>query len=348
MLKFKRLIPLLVLALVLILSACGNSASNEGNPAASTGTDLSSNSSSNSSSADSSGSSTSNSSNTDASLSSTSDKADQILASNPNARIASISIHITNDLLAIGITPVGSVIGGDVKDFLPHVKDLLQDADKYGTVTDPDMEAILASKPDVIFLDENYSGKDIAKFEQIAPTLTINTAEGTWQEQLTEIAKHAGRAQQAEEFIQNYTSKAEKVSQLIHAELGDNAKVMAIRSTAKELRVMGMGHPLGPIMFDELKLVPANGVEKINKAYETVSQEVLPDYDADAIFVIISTGSTAKANFEALESNPLWENLKAVKNNHVYILDGQKWLDYSALGQDMALDDAEKLFSSAK
>ncbi|WP_237167766.1 ABC transporter substrate-binding protein [Paenibacillus yonginensis] len=340
--KLKGLTPLLILTLVLVLSACGSNATN-GQNASNTGSGnaASSEPASASNSADTASSSASNVSGS----SQESSKADEILQSNPDARIASISIHITNDLLAIGLTPVGSVIGGDVKDFLPHVKDLLQGAAKYGTVSDPDMEAILASKPDVIFLDENYSGQDISKFEKIAPTLTVNTAEGTWQEQLTEIAKHAGREQQAANFIQQYADKAEKVSGLIHAKLGPDAKVMAIRSTAKELRVMGVGHPMGPIMFEELKLNPANGVEKIDKAYETISQEVLPDFDADAIFVIVSVGSTAKANFDALESNPLWKNLKAVKNNHVYILDGQKWLDYSAIGQDMALDDAEQLFS---
>lgn len=281
----------------------------------------------------------------DSAASSDSAAADNILQNNPNARVASISIHITNNLLALGITPVGSVIGGDVKDFLPHVKDRLQNAVKYGTVADPDMEALLASKPDVIFLDEQYSGKDISKFEQIAPTISIDTAKGTWQDQLMETAKHFSLEQQADTFTQNYADKAQRVSKLVKSKLGDNAKVMAIRSTAKELRVMGMGHPMGPIMFEDLGLTPANGVEKIDGAYDTISQEVLPDFDADAIFVIISTGNAAKANFEALEANPLWSGLKAVKNHHVYVLDGQKWLDYSSLGQDMALDDAEQLFS---
>ncbi|WP_268896073.1 hypothetical protein [Paenibacillus glycinis] len=35
------------------------------------------------------------------------------------------------------------------------------------------------------------------------------------------------------------------------------------------------------------------------------------------------------------------QNLKAVKNKHVYVLDGQKWLDSSSTGQSMALDDAK-------
>lgn len=69
-----------------------------------------------------------------------------------------MSIHLTNNLLALGIKPVGSVIGGDVQDFLPHVKDQLDGVVKYGVVADPDMKALLASKPDYIFIDAVYSG----------------------------------------------------------------------------------------------------------------------------------------------------------------------------------------------
>ncbi|MFF2093048.1 ABC transporter substrate-binding protein [Paenibacillus sp. NPDC058174] len=263
-----------------------------------------------------------------------------------DAKIASMSIHITNNLLALGIKPIGSVIGGDVKDFLPHVKDRLEGAAKYGVVTDPDMEAVLASKPDVIFIDEVYTGEDVGKFEKIAPTVSINMDEGTWRDHLRRIAEQVGKQAEAEKFIADYETKAANVSTMIHEKLGADAKVMAIRMTAKELRVMGMKRPLGPIMFEDLKLAPAAGVEKIvDKPYAVISHEVLPDFDADAIFVIISKGNEAKANFDELAKNPIWQNLKAVKNQHVYVLDGQKWLDYSSIGHFMALEDAEKLFA---
>lgn len=270
-----------------------------------------------------------------------------VLVHDPDARIASMSIHITNNLLAIGIKPAGSVIGGDVKDFLPHAADKLEGVVKLGVVTDPDMEAVLALKPDYIYIDKVYSGEELAKYEKIAPTIVIDMDNGTWQDHLKTIATHVGREKEADSFIQAYDEKATRVSSLIQTELGADAKVMAIRMTAKELRVMGTRRPLGPIMFDDLKLNMANGVEKIPAAepYEVISKEVLPDFDADAIFVIISKGNEAKNNFDELEKNSVWQNLKAVKNNHVYVLDGQKWLDYSALGHDMALDDAEKLFS---
>lgn len=311
----KFIITLVLLLTISVLSACGQG--QEANP--------------------------SNSNSTEAAVTATSD----ILVHDPDARIASMSIHITNNLLALGIKPAGSVVGGDVKDFLPHVADQLEGVVKLGVVADPDMEAVLGLKPDYIYIDKVYSGEELAKFEKIAPTIVIDMDSGTWQDHLKIVASHAGREKVAESFIQAYDEKAERVGELIRKELGADAKVMAIRMTAKELRVMGTRRPLGPIMFEDLKLNMAHGVEKISptEPYEVISKEVLPDFDADAIFVIISKGNEAKNNFDELEKNAVWQNLKAVKNNQVYVLDGQKWLDYSSLGHDMALDDAEKLFS---
>ncbi|MBD0381363.1 iron-hydroxamate ABC transporter substrate-binding protein [Paenibacillus sedimenti] len=259
-------------------------------------------------------------------------------------RIASMSIHLTNDLLALGITPVGSVMGGDLKAFLPHVADRLQNTAKLGVAAEPDMEALLALKPDIIYLDQQLAGKDISKYEKLAKTEVFNLDEGTWRDHLNKIGKLVNREQQAETYIKEYEAQAAKVKGLINGKIGDG-KVMAIRVTAKELRVMGMKRPLGPILFADLGLKPANGVEKIDKAYEVISQEVLPDFDADAIFVIVNKDDSAQKLFQQLESNPIWKGLKAVKANHVYPIADQPWLDYSAIGNKMALDAAEKMFT---
>ncbi|MFF0829085.1 iron-hydroxamate ABC transporter substrate-binding protein [Brevibacillus sp. NPDC003359] len=264
-------------------------------------------------------------------------------AKTPN--IASMSIHLTNNLLALGITPTGSVIGGDVKDFLPHVKDRLIDTKKLGVVADPDMEALLALKPDVIYLDEKYAGAELAKYEKIAPTHVFNLDEGTWRDHLRKTGELVNRQKQAEDFIKNYEAQAERVKAMIEKKIGKDATVMAVRVTAKEVRVMGMKRPMGPLLFNDLGLKPANGVEKINKAYEAISQEVLPDFDADAIFLIVNKDGDAQKIGKQLQENPIWQGLKAVKNNHVYVLNGQPWLDYSSLGHKIALDDAEKLFA---
>lgn len=261
-------------------------------------------------------------------------------------RIASMSIHLTNDLLALGITPVGSVIGGEAKAFLSHVADRLQNTTPLGPVKDPDMEALLALKPDVIYLDEEYSGDDQAKFEKIAPVHVFNLDDGTWRDHLKAIGKLVNREKEADAFIDNYAKETEEVKSLIHDKLGDG-KVMAIRVTAKELRVFSTARPMGPILFDDLGLTPANGITDMDasKPYQVISREVLPDYDADAIFVVVNSDDEAKNMFAELQNNPIWQGLKAVKAGHVYTIGAQPWLDYSAIGNQMAMDEAKDMFS---
>lgn len=101
---------------------------------------------------------------------------------------------------------------------------------------------------------------------------------------------------------------------------------------------------MGPILFEDLGLKPAKGFDQLSKdkAYELISQEVLPDYDADAIFVVVNRDDGAQKLYQQIQSSPIWQGLKAVKANHVYAIPDQPWLDYSALGSKMALDDAEK------
>ncbi|MBC6976047.1 iron-hydroxamate ABC transporter substrate-binding protein [Bacillus sp. Xin] len=272
-------------------------------------------------------------------------KAEKTTKSN-EPKIASMSIHLTNNLLALGITPVGSVVGGDLKDFLPHAKDQLRDTKKLGVVTDPNMESLLQLKPSEIYVDEKYAGEDLAKYEKIAKTHSFNLDEGTWKDHLKQVGKLVNHEKEAEKYIQNYEEQTKRVKGLIDKELGNNEKVMAIRVTAKELRVFSTKRPMGPILFQDLGLQPANGVEKIdgNRPFEVISQEALPDFDADAIFVVVNRDDKAKAAFKQLQETAIWKGLKAVKGKHVYIIHDQPWLDYSALGNKMAMDEAEKMF----
>jgi len=261
-------------------------------------------------------------------------------------RIASLSIHLTSELLALGITPIGSVVGGDLKAFLPHVADRLKDTKQLGVVADPDMESLLALKPDVIYADKDYASKDVAKYEKIAKTEVFDLNDGTWRDTLKKVAKLVGKEPQAEAFIKDYNAQAERVKKSLQSQIGDGT-VLAVRVTPKELRVFSMRRPIGPLLYEDLGLKPAKGVDKISKdkAFEVVSQEVLPDYDADAIFIVLNKDEGAQKLFQQLQTSPIWQGLKAVKANHVYVVPEQPWLDYSAMGAKMALDDAEKRFA---
>jgi|GEM_PF-628671 len=258
-------------------------------------------------------------------------------------KVASISIFLTGDLMALGIKPAATT----TSDYLPITEERYPDVEYLGFTKDPDMEALIGLQPDEIFIDAEFANKlGLDKFEKIAPTHVINLDEGRWMDRVREIGKLVDREQTAEEYIAKYTDKAKQVSELASQKLGDGT-VMAVRVSAKGLRVYGTERPLGPILYEDLAFTPAKGVEAITKNWENISKEVLPDFEADTIFVLVSAVDEGSDKvFEDLKSDPIWMGLKAVQNNQVYVLKEQPWLDYSAYGNMLALEDLEQILSN--
>lgn len=255
-------------------------------------------------------------------------------------KVASISIFLTGDLMALGITPDGTT----TSDYLPLDEERFSDTEYLGFTKEPDMEALIAMQPDEIFIDKEFAGKHgLEKYEAIAPTNVINLDEGRWKDHLQDIAGIVDREETAEQFIKDYEAKAAELSTLAKEKLGEGT-VMAVRISPKGLRVYGMERPLGPILFEDLGFKPATGVESIEENWENISKEVLPDFDADTIFVLVSSVDEGSEDvYKELQNDPIWQSLKAVKNDQVFLISEQPWLDYSAYGNKLALDNLEEI-----
>ncbi|WP_279633698.1 ABC transporter substrate-binding protein [Brevibacillus antibioticus] len=89
-------------------------------------------------------------------------------------------------------------------------------------------------------MNEKYAGADLVKYEKIAPVQVFNLDEGTWRDHLKKTGELVNRQQQAEDFMKEYDAQAERVKAMIQKKIGKDASVMAVRVTAKEVRVMGM------------------------------------------------------------------------------------------------------------
>lgn len=255
-------------------------------------------------------------------------------------RIGSLSIHLTNDLIALDITPVGSVVGGSLGDFLPQAAPYLTEATKYGPAKDVDMESLLSSEPDVIVADEEFAAANLEHYKKIAPVQLYNLDEGTWRDHLTLLGEKFKKEESAKQFIADYEKKTEEVKSLLAKQYGEDATAMAIRVTEKELRVFSTARPMGPILFKDLNLEPAKGITEMGteEPYQVISKEVIGDYDADIIFVVVNSNEEAEKVYKELAESSIWKSLKAVQKGQIFVVSDQPWLDYSALGNSMAMD----------
>ncbi|WP_153795582.1 ABC transporter substrate-binding protein, partial [Paenibacillus polymyxa] len=109
-----------------------------------------------------------------------------------------------NDLLALGIKPVGSV-----KYFLdnPYSKDLVQGIESIGDRSSVSVEKVLTLQPDLILI-ASKDASEYEKYSKIAPTIVIPY--GTYKnvhEELTAFGELLGKEQEAKTWLAQYDQR---------------------------------------------------------------------------------------------------------------------------------------------
>jgi len=75
-----------------------------------------------------------------------------------------------------------------------------------------------------------------------------------------------------------------------------------------------------------------------------ISLEKLPEYaSADRLFVVKFDNDPDF--LKQVENSSLWNNLPAVKNNKVYVVNDSLWFSLDVMSFDQQLDDAVKLLA---
>ncbi|OWA33293.1 hypothetical protein B9G55_21675 [Saccharibacillus sp. O16] len=240
-------------------------------------------------------------------------------------RIASLDYRLTDFLLALGLKPHATVTypGGGMPPYLDA--SALEGVQSLGD--EPNLEAVLKSSPDVI-LGRKAQADLYDQLTDIAPTIISDSPSKDWKQELKSYGTMFGREQQAEEWLKAYDAEAEQAKAEIAKVVPKGSTFLYVRIMPKEVRVHGPKQALSAVLYDDLGLTPAKGVEKLDDVVP-ISLEVLPDYDADYIFIETGAPSAdgdkdAQDNRSRIEQTSVWKNLKAVKAGHVY--DMPQWI----------------------
>lgn len=240
-------------------------------------------------------------------------------------RIASLDYRLTDFLLALGIKPYATVNypGGVMPPYLDA--SALEGVQPLGD--EPNLEAVLGADPDVI-LGRKAQADLYDQLTAIAPTLIADSPSKDWKQELKSYGAMFGREKQAEDWLNAYQTEADQAKAEIAKVVPKGSTFLYLRIMPKEVRVHGPEQALSAVLYDDLGLTPAKGVEGLDDVVP-ISLEVLPDYDADYIFV--ETGAPkadgdqdAEDNRSRIEQTSVWKNLKAVKQGHVY--DMPQWI----------------------
>lgn len=325
---------LTAIVLLVALAACGNS-ENNGSPS-------SSSSSSSSSAAPSSAAATQPSADPAGAEASPSAAAEVRTLTDAEGHQVSVPTHpqrivapfLEDPLAALDIKPVAQWGAGGVPQ--SYLQDKLADVPVLRMDDGLKAEEVLSYNPDlIIFLTSAYMPKDsYDQFAKIAPTFVLSTSDSDWRGNLQKLGDLLNDPEAAQKALAQYDEKLAAAK----TQLGD----LPSQKTAVLLQADDKGFKLfGPDFYGGVTLYQALGFGQpalLKGSYDLYSTEQLADLaDVDYIFVLSGEGRK-----EPPVDNPLWQQLKAVKEGHVFKADSGYWFNLNSIAGGLIIDDVLK------
>jgi len=250
----------------------------------------------------------------------------------PTKPLRIVTDYYGGELLSVG----ANVVGVEPTAFdNPFLKDLLKDAVDVGAPIN--VEKTLALDPDliVVMYDESYDA-----LSQIAPTLHIpyGTATNIY-ETVKLFGDIAGSPDKAEDFITAFDQKAAEGREKLKGIVNENDTFGIYELTDKgELWIFGDNAGRGgQALYNALKLkMPAKNSNE-NQTLQ-LSMELLPEYAADYMFLTTYDPEKKGDKLKELKESPVWNNLEAAKNNHLFYNEFDTYYRYDPIAITAQID----------
>jgi iron complex transport system substrate-binding protein len=252
-------------------------------------------------------------------------------------RVVVLDYSALEGVLALGVQPVGTVLGGSLTEQPVYLRDRLQGVETVGQPTQPNLEKILSLQPDLILGSKAWGGAFYSQVAQIAPTVFTEDINENWKQDLMLYAEALNKTEVAEAELDQYYARLEEFKQQMGNRLQDT-EVSIARALLGTVRLYLKESFIGQIL-DDAGLSRPPSQDKMLYSQE-ISKEELQLADGDVIFVIAVDPEEA-AELEALKTDQLWSRLSAVQANQVYLVPGY-WLGPGLISANYVIDDLFK------
>lgn len=247
-------------------------------------------------------------------------------------RVVVLDTDKLDTMVTLGLTPVGAAQAAENQKWPAYLGSSLDATKAVGTLQAPNLEAIMALKPDLILGTKFRQAAFYDKLSKIAPTVFTEKVGITWKENFLLDAEALGKKSEATKLLADYEARAKTIK--------TTKKASIVRFMPTEIRMYGPESFSGIVLGDagvprpEAQLL----ANQEDKRFGKLSAENLALADGDVLFYS-AYGKAAEESQAAVTAGPLWQNLKAVKHN----VDDEVWmLGIGVTAAGKILDDLQK------
>ncbi len=240
-----------------------------------------------------------------------------------------LSSNYAENLIEIGVTPQMVTV---VEEIEPEYRFKLFNDNNVKIIPtvqyEDNLEVILEAAPDVIIAQG--AAIDAKKYEalsKIAPTVAVEAGVAI-DEYVPVLGELFNKEKEAELALKKFREKIEETKEKLQNAIGDE-KILVLRVEQNQYRVLGTekGSPGSDMLYTQLGLNIPTMLKDNNDWFTPISLEVLPEIDADHIFVEQRQmqNYSSEQSMKDLENSSMWQGMDAVKAGNVYPL---KTADY--------------------
>ena len=260
-----------------------------------------------------------------------------------------VDLSGNSDILSIlGYKVVGTANSDayDYTKFPSYLEETLSGAKilGYSMQDTMDVEAVMNLNPDLIVIS-TVQEKMYDALSEIAPTVMIQLEALNWKDDVRALGKVFGKEDVANKWLADYEAKAKKAGDKIKAEYGENTTYLSFLASGGQFFIFD-GAGFGDVLYNDMGLAkPAGMPEQTDISLPVVTYEGLAAIQTDYIFLIATDEDLAQ-----LEANSIWNNLPAVKNGNVVILESSPYFNqgYSPIGREKLVDEIGDMLNETK
>ena len=260
-----------------------------------------------------------------------------------------VDLSGNSDILSIlGYKVIGTANSDayDYTKFPSYLEETLSGAEilGYSMQDTMDVEAVMNLKPDLIVIS-TVQEKMYDALSEIAPTVMIQLEALNWKDDVRALAKVFNKEDVANEWLTKYETEAKEEGDKIKAEYGEDTTYLSFLASGGQFFIFD-GAGFGDVLYNDMGLAkPAGMPEQTDISLPVVTYEGLAAIQADYIFAIATDEDLAQ-----LEENSIWNNLPAVKNGNVVVLESSPYFNqgYSSIGREILVDEIGDMLNETK
>ncbi|WP_052350669.1 ABC transporter substrate-binding protein [Paenibacillus gorillae] len=207
---------------------------------------------------------------------------------------------------------------------------------------DFNFEKLLSLSPDLIIVPGQGMEKNVYdELSKIAPTVALDANSGM-HVAMSKLAELFDKKAESDKVLAEFDKKAAEAKEKIHQAIGDKT-VLVLRVEPRRYRYLGpkSEDDVSKFFYETLGLKSPDLIKDSTEWFTPLSLELLPEINPDYVFLEKRSMENydSSDSLKELEDSSLWKHLAAVKNNGVFPLRTNDFIQAKGpIGTSMLID----------